>query len=304
MSKQLGYTLVEVLIASMLGLLLSASVLSALYASGQSNNQKTAMEEVQENASLAHHFFKQDIQSLGYLGCYLKPAKDIVINSRGEVAQQLVQKGLIDINQFSYKNSDSLSFVAKSGEGADVINSMRYVHSELDLVAGTSFDDGQELLVTDCENAELIKITSQWNNRIAHEFADNKSGNLASKYPRGSHVYPLSLIHYKIAKGAGSQSGLFRKKGESYFQELVPGVIDLSARYVFRDTKSQAISYLTEISSTGNKQLIGIDIKLLFSSTKEVMANHMLLKELDGSEYHATDRRFYKRYQFTFALAK
>ena len=303
MNRQQGFTLVELLIASLLGLLLSASILSALYASMQSNKFKIATEEVQENAALAMHFLKQDIKSIGFSGCFSQGFAKINISSTGSVAELLNAYGVIAANQYQFKQSDSLSFIANIGTSEDLINDMANVHSSIDLTANSEILATQEVLITDCINADLLSVTAVWNNRLSHDSKANLDGNLSHAYQRGASVYRLYVIEYKIARGASGVPGLYRKFGKARFQELIPNVVKMNLSYASKNTKTGLITYQPTVDSLGDQQLISVDVELLLVSQNEVMPSSMVLKNNNGQLYQASDKRFYKDYRFSVALA-
>ena len=302
MRNQLGYTLAELLIASMLGLLLSASILSVLYASMQSYNLKQADEQIQENAALAVHFLQQDIETIGFSGCLREGLQNVILSSKGSVAELLTSNGLIKANERKFKQSDSISFVALAGSAEDVISDMAYVHSDIDLTDGTSISKGQEVLITDCHNGDVFQVSKVWNNRLSHSSDVNLQGNLSSLYPRGAVVFPLAVVEYKVAIGAGGKPGLYRKSGRSHFQELVPNVLQLTFSYSTRNPETGAISNHRTLESAGEQVLIGVDIELLLMSQKEVMPSPMMLPSIEKVAQIAKDRRLYKAYQLSVSL--
>lgn len=301
MYKYAGYTLVELLIAAMLGTLLSASLFSSLYASLQANQLRAATQSVQENAALAIHFLRQDFNLFDFTGCFDGTLKDIDITSTGVVADQIAQFGALRMNPLASK-SDSISLVSVSSAGADLIGSMATPHSSLDLPAEHQVLSGQEVLVTDCESAELVTITDVWQGRLSHQMSGNKNANLRRAYPQGSSVYPLTLVSYKLAKGVNGRTGLYRKLGKAYFQELVPNVVALDIRYGLVNSKTALTEYLSSSEVLQTQQVISIEIQMLLSSNEPVMTANMLLKNRKGESYIAADKRFYKWYTVSIAL--
>jgi hypothetical protein len=292
----------ELLIASLLGLLLSASILSALYASLQSNNLKHAHEEMHESAALAIHFLKQDIRALGFKGCLAKSLKNVKIISKGAVAEQLNSAGFITINKHQFKQSDSLSFVAVAGIVEDVIDDMAYVHSDIDLTAESEITIGQEVLITNCQQADLVAVSKVWNNRLSHNKDVNLEGNLNYRYKRGAIVFPLSVVEYKIAIGASGNPGLYRKSGKSRFQELVPRVERMTIRYTLKNKETGVSGTYRLPESSVNQNFVSVDVELLLASEKEVMPFPMMLTNEHEMAESANDKRLYKVYQFTVAL--
>ncbi len=302
MRNQVGYTLAELLIASMLGLLLSASILSALYASMQSYNLKQAHEQIQENSALAMHFLKQDIQTIGFSGCLRGGLQKVNVSSKGLVAELLTSNGYIKANQHKFKHSDSISFVALAGSAEDVISNMTYVHSDIDLTDGSGIAKGQEVLITDCLQGDIFQVSRVWNNRLSHSSDVNSHGNLSTPYSRGSIVYPLNVVEYKIAMGVGGKPGLYRKAGGSRFQELVPNVMELTVSYSFRNIETGVITNQRALVNIDEQKLIGVDIELWLTSENEVLPFPMKPTNSARWDRIADDRYLYKKYQLSVSL--
>lgn len=66
---QVGLSLVELMIALVLGLLISAGVVSIFLSSKQSYQTQDAISQIQENARFAQEFIARDARMAGYSGC-------------------------------------------------------------------------------------------------------------------------------------------------------------------------------------------------------------------------------------------
>ena len=86
MKYQAGVSLVQLLISTMLGLLLSTALLNMLYATILSNQLKLAIETVQENSALAGYFLRRDLNGIGFKSCFEQPLSHLNILSKGSVA--------------------------------------------------------------------------------------------------------------------------------------------------------------------------------------------------------------------------
>ena len=67
--NQLGFTLVELMVAIVLGLLLTAAVLQTYLSTKQTYRVTEGVSRVQENARFALHFLTKDLRNAGYSGC-------------------------------------------------------------------------------------------------------------------------------------------------------------------------------------------------------------------------------------------
>jgi type IV pilus assembly protein PilW len=67
--QQQGYTLVEILVAVVLGLILTAAVIQSYSATRQTYRITEGVSRVQENARFAVHFLLSDLREAGFSGC-------------------------------------------------------------------------------------------------------------------------------------------------------------------------------------------------------------------------------------------
>jgi type IV pilus assembly protein PilW len=301
MMQQKGFSLIQVLIAAMLGMLLSAAVLNVLFATFQSANLKNAMHSVQEGGSLALHFIKSDINALGFSHCLEGGLSAVNIVSQGPVAAHLMAHTELVGNLYPYKKSDSITFVTTLNTGSELRQDMHAVHSSVDILDGQYFKEGQEVLITNCSSGELFSITDIWQSQLSHENSDNKEANFSHSYSRGSFVSPLVLVGYKLAKGASGRTGLFRMvSGRA--QELVPDVEQLKVLYGIRSSQGTKINYVNADQVLNYKNVISVHTSLLLASEKEVLSEHMLIDDVFELTKTAPDLRYYKRFDIYLIL--
>ena len=67
--KQCGFTLIELMIAMVLGLLLIGGVVSVVLANGQASRANTALAQVQDSARMAFELLARDLRQAGATGC-------------------------------------------------------------------------------------------------------------------------------------------------------------------------------------------------------------------------------------------
>lgn len=67
--KQCGFTLIELMIAMVLGLLLIGGVVSVVLANGQASRANTALAQIQDSARMAFELLARDLRQAGATGC-------------------------------------------------------------------------------------------------------------------------------------------------------------------------------------------------------------------------------------------
>lgn len=302
MKYQTGISLVQLLISSMLGLLLSAALLNILYATMLSNQLKLAIETVQENAALAGYFLIKDLNGIGFSSCFERPITSINNLSMGPAAEQIRISGYVQgiVNQ--YRHSDAIKFITVSDAPTELINDMATVHASVDLDIQQQVKVQQEVLITDCIHADIFRVSSIWQQRLTHDLSDNLDANLSMNYPAGSLLYPLTKVRYKLAKGAGGQTGLYRSVNSKRYQELIPNVHLLRIYYGVRSNESGQVSYQRAATRSQLTNLVSLRIELVLMSSKPVLQQSMSYQNAAGDNIPTTDKRFYKNYQLIIAL--
>lgn len=117
--KQQGLTLIEILIALVLGTFLLAGVLQIFQSSKRSYRMQENMSRMQENGRFAMEFISQDIRMTDYRVCY-NDANDPVIGG--------VAGAIIGTNDLGLNNSDTITVAQKTNAcgAADATSTITY----------------------------------------------------------------------------------------------------------------------------------------------------------------------------------
>lgn len=77
--RQLGMTLIEIMIALLIGAFLLGGVMQIFVSSQQTNRMQESLSRLQENGRFALEFISKDIRRAGYWGCLLPSSPDVDI---------------------------------------------------------------------------------------------------------------------------------------------------------------------------------------------------------------------------------
>jgi prepilin-type N-terminal cleavage/methylation domain-containing protein len=162
-----GFSLIELMISSVLSLMLLA-VIVKLYQNNQTiYKHQESMALIQENARVAVHMLHTGIQSAGYIGC--ARIDNIKIDSDSE--QKVSPKKIIGV----YKDSQILP-----GTDAIVIRHMNTQTVEFEtvprkgtktlwLTADKGLKEGDEIVIADCIQMQTAKILQKSTNQLRIE---------------------------------------------------------------------------------------------------------------------------------------
>ena len=197
---QSGFTLVEIMIALLLGLLLTAVMVQSYLSTKNTYNTTQSVSEVQENTRFVTHFLKQDIRRAGNFGCIdklrnkLNPTEELNFaqpisgwdyngTGLGDAEYTLSEAPVLETNLDEWSGISSqlpASFSGKVVKGSDVIilASMSQTNVVLRGINSTSagalvseephgFDQGQILIVGDCFLADVFQMSVNGNNEVS-----------------------------------------------------------------------------------------------------------------------------------------
>ncbi len=231
-----GFSLVELLIAMVLGLVLSAGAIQIFVNNGSVYRMENELSRMQENGRFIVNSMVEDIRMAGYNGCSSRSitkitsiANDPFPISNGTPTEpfngtEYIQGFESGLNIHAGLNiagalpgSDVLSVQRASSCGAQLTNIFPAAGNIVVAANNCGFEDNQVVLVTDCRNADIFQISSVTPNAgdqtIAHATGVNRNGGIldsGSTYNTDASVYRYIANSYFIANDANGQPALFR----------------------------------------------------------------------------------------------
>jgi type IV pilus assembly protein PilW len=270
MKKQLGLSLIELMIAITLGLILITGVLQVFISSKTVYTTQQALSRIQETGRLAVDFLTRDIRMAGYMGCASRSSEMKVSNMLnnstsykydfttaivGYTAETLpANHGL---NPLPKANTDFFVLRGAFGSGVEVNknNMSGQLFATLTGVDAGACADGSNrvsgicqgdiLFVTDCTKARVFQVTNitaaGGDANVIHSGAGYTPGNANAswggnsgsddeKFKPGSEILAASNITYFIATGTSGRPSLWQNTNGVNL-ELLEGVEDMSVRY-------------------------------------------------------------------------
>lgn len=100
-NRQAGLSLIELMIALVVGLILLAGVLSIFISSRQGYGTNSAVATVQENGRFALDFIRNDVRMSGFMGCTTTARTNDIVNPLGQL-----YNFLLPVYGFEYNGTD------------------------------------------------------------------------------------------------------------------------------------------------------------------------------------------------------
>jgi type IV pilus assembly protein PilW len=294
--RQAGLSLIELMVALLLGLVLMAGVLQVYLGSKQTYNIQEAQSRLQENGRLAMYFLPKDIRMTGFQGCRsrLNLASHIVANVTVSGAPTLTSD-LFDITG-GVSGSDNVTGMTIGSKA--VVDSTDVItlqfggscggHLTLNMTADNAdiqIDDPNScdlqpdwpFMITDCEAADIVRVSSLSSTSgiqtIQHDTSVNTTGQLSKAYQTNAEVFTVQSFSYFINTKPDGNPALFRHDNvANSSEELVEGVEDMQIQYgEDTDQDGAADRYLSAgAGGLDMTRVVAVKISLLLRSIAPV----------------------------------
>lgn len=258
MSDTRGFSLIELMIAMLIGLIVLNGVIQLVINSKRTYIDNQAISQIQENARFAVDILSRELRLAGYVGC-------MPINN-GELATQALNNqatGLLldsantfnaveifnDVSQGDANLPAQIRDEVKAGSDVLIVRHTDPDHEwfltqdlvslggNAEVTADTEMAAGAPIALVshDCANANLLKVSSVSGSTIT---ANNASGSLLrSDFKKGSRVTPIQAYAYYIGTSSVVEGNVPALKRErlvvtggtigSRSEELAVGIDDL-----------------------------------------------------------------------------
>lgn len=331
---QRGMTLIEILIAMVLGVFLLGGVIGIFINSKQTYRMQEALSRLQENSRFAVDFMSRDIRETDFWGCTrqdLNPPNNILnIGGSGfHAAVHSFTQGVLGVND---ADSAETVVIDSNNDGdvtndadADVIDgtdilSLSGATSEGVFITTVSADDtvpltstlhgfttNNFLFVTDCFNSDIFQPSAVTANTISHATSGspgNTASILSTSYGKEAQIYTVSTIVYSIQNGVSGLPSLYRTtNGDN--QELIEGVEDMQILYGEDTDNDGVVNYYVPAGTTGlnMSQVISVRISLLAQTIDDNIASRTGINyTFNGATTAAPDKRLRQVSTFTVAI--
>lgn len=317
-----GVTLVELLVASTLSIFVLGGVLRVFDNVRENNAVIRSISAVQDAGWSAIRLMSQDVTMAGFGGC---TSGDILVNAFTMRSRDYLENtNLFNDAIVGYTVTDENNWQTGYGAteaiatgindpvvGSDVVRIMR-AGSQVSVLAsvtegleepvevkksvGVTFNNGDNVLLSDCTSAEVFRVTNEPDNEVetgvtielAHSDGDaNRESELSKRYGMEASVRTFSTNYYYVAyTGRKDASGnetraLYRLPLGGEPVELVDGVNSLQVRYGERMSGDQ-VRYADVSNDEINwSNVVSLRLGLLVSS-QDLLPNI----EEDSYTYH------------------
>lgn len=328
---QYGFTLIEIMVALIIGLFLAVGVAQIFVSTKGTNRMQENLSRMQENARFAMSFISSDIRQAGFLGgvCGDRGATRNAVNNLDSSAAVYQFRG--NALNAALAGADG---VGLNGSDQIVINRIPFLGSGTPLIAPFPSDasdslfvdasaaiaEGSILLVTDCINQDIFQVTNDpaGSGELQHSVVGggvipaNKTDALASVYSSGkSRVYVIapnaggvSAIVYSVANDGNGVPGLVQGDPLGANNQLVANIENMQILYGQRLGGGETYYVPAGTAGLDMEGVVSVRVSLLARSPDDFIATspQTYFLNFDGTSTAAPDRRLRKVYTSTLTV--
>lgn len=266
-----GFSLVELMVAVVIGLLVLAAVTTVMVNSKKNYTTQDSLARLQENARFAVDSIVRDLRMVGYFGCAddlasvknnvnaaaatifdtsrpIEAVEDMVVGTSTwyPFVDETVSstESLTGATIKIVPGTDAFTVRFMAGLGTPVLEPyMPQEGAALHIATGNGLKKGDVVMVADCSSADVFQITGPTDpngtGTLNHNTGEagispgNLTKELSKIYEEKSFIGKLVASRYFVATSTvrPDRPGLYRQSGADDAQELVEGIENMQVLY-------------------------------------------------------------------------
>ena len=339
LNRQAGFSMVELMVALVLGLFLTTAILQTFIGAKQTYELQQELSRIQENGRFAMSFLTKDIRAADFWGC-LKDADASASGSvssilSGAVSSNIYAGGGSGFNNVSVystgytsvfggvdaTSSDAILLQGARGEGIAVEKVPSASSINIHLTSTNGIKQGDILLVSDCTKGVMFQVTENPNPSdkiVVHgqngggvnETPGNTQNGLGLTLDGSATVFHAEPVRYWVRIGVSGEPALIRGTDTDPWtggDELVEGVENLQFLYgVDVPPKNGTPNYFVsadQVSSatTSMDDVVSVQIHLVARSLRDNLIEPQIIDYYGGPK-SVNDGRLRKVFVSTVAI--
>jgi len=306
--QQAGFSLIELLVAMLLSLIVTAVVLQIFVSSNQAYRVREQVALLAENGRYATELLQRDLRMAGYSGCRTLAGLSPNVIANNPPAFSGFADGLQGFESGSgwtnptaitqLAGTDVLVIRRATGLSVPLTGNMATLNANIQIASNPyGFAANDVLLVTDCEAADLIRASnvSQGSGvvTIAHAMSTNTDNRLSKAYQENAMVMGFSANTYFIGENAEGDSSLYMIPFESTTAlELIPGAQDLQVQYAIDKGNNGVLDEYVDASAVSDwQEVIGVNIGTLLHTADNITVGSQPFTFNGANVNPSSDRR-------------
>ena len=317
---QKGLSLIELMIAVVLGIFITGGMLQLFVNSKQSYRVQENLSRLQENGRFAMGFITKDIRMVDYWGC-LKSTSGIennlnasaTFNTFTSAVEAADNNAVVDA---VINGTDTITLKGAFGSGAYVTQIPANTSAAFKVEDNSDLEENELVIISDCIDGDLFQITNDpsvggagFDNIIHNTGAVSSGPGNANKpfkkiYGTDAQILKLNFATYSIQSNPSGIPALYRSINGSVPQELIEGVENMQILYgEDTDNDKTPNNYLPAGTAGLNlDNVISIRVSLLIRTLEDKIATQSQPYTIFGVTTTPADRIFRRVFTSTIAL--
>ncbi len=175
--RQRGFTLVELMISLLLGLLVIGAAGSMFFSNRKVYGSTEAISRIQENQRSAYEMLARDIREAGGNPCTRNVVNMLDTTKPGGSYYAGWQSGVSGANNTGPNGADEITLSNATGTSISVIDE-DVPNAVIGVSSTTGINPGDILMVCNSEVAAIFQVTSASGGKIGHNSGSDSPGNL------------------------------------------------------------------------------------------------------------------------------
>lgn len=323
---QKGFSLVELMVASTIGLIVVGSIGYFYLGTRQAYRTTDNLSRIQESQRIVLDTLAREIRLAGYAGCVNLAAKPptVIANPPTGSAPYVVNQDTVaqifdnatgwtnpppGITRVTAGATDviSIRYASNTAQPAKLTGNLTAVNANIQMSGNPgNFNANDVLMISDCSNTDIFRATNVSTGgtvTIAHSTTANTSNNLSKKYGPDAEVLAFHDVTFFIGLNPANNPALYRFDvgvNGAAAEEIAENVENMQLQYGLDTNADNAVdSYATTVAA--GARVISIRVALVFSGAGVGSADKGLgtatsaqTYSLLGTSYTAPDTRLRK----------
>lgn len=331
---QTGMTLIEIMIALLIGAFLLGGVLQIFIGSKQTYRMQENLSRLQENGRFAMDFLAKDIRMAGFFGCSSSITPSVIVGPKNPNPNPLpptlslgAAHAVIGDNNIANNwntnacganaciaGTDAVTFYSGSSCGGQLTGNMasNNANIQINVPNACNISAYDVLIISDCSAADIFIATSassgSGKQTIAHANNQNTDNKLSKAYGADAEIFAFNAsFTYFIRADASGQPALWRLNNAKAVTsdnpaELIGGIENMQVLYGVATNSTPPVYYYTTANNVADMtKVFSVRISLLAASDDNLTAQPVPYT-YNGTTTTPIDRKIRRIFNTTIAL--
>ena len=318
---QQGITLIELMIALVIGLLATGAMLKVYVDSSRLYRFNEGLARIQENGRFATEFVRRDARMAGFWGCNHEATLTNRIKTSVLDYPRYELSGITGTSGSESNDPDTITFSGAGRSVGKVKNDMPSTTAsgrDFRVISTETINTGDALLISDCDMTDIFYVTKARGRdnkrKLWHKHTKNTPNSFSKAYAAGSTLYRVQQTTFCIAPGANPAQPSLRQlvnptSGQTcqdHGDELVEGIENMQILFgedTDADGDGTANRYLSfGASDLDMDRVVSVRISLLARSLNNNLTTEPSPYFFNGSKSTPPSDDKYLRKVFTTTI--